>query len=388
MNIDEIRNEIPGLEETVYMNTGGTGPSPNRVTDVVLNTFRSLQIHGPDAPPVMAEITARSEEVRRKIASFFNADTNEIALLRSVSEGMNVVAMGLPWQGGDEIILTDQEHPTGLMPWFNLRDRIDIKLKMVELTDDGEELLQRFKDAITPRTKLFSLSHVTAENGLRLPAKAITDLAHQNGVQVIFDGAQSSGQFPIDLHDIGADYYAITSHKWILGGLGSGALYVRRDRLDDLAISWTGSGSTRQLDRVSGEYQWKPNASRFEFGGRAWPLYFGFGEAVDYIQELGVDQIEARAGELADILKRDLSSIPGVKVLSPSDPAMSTGIVGFEIDGMSGIDVASILFDRWKIVCRAAFEGRATRISVAFFTSTSELEVVRDAVTQLVADAA
>lgn len=383
MDTDEIRADIPGLAETVYLNTGGTGPSPQCVTDAVVDAYRYIQARGPDARPVKGWLSDQMEVTRDRLASFLGVSSDEIALLRSVSEGMNVVASGLAWQEGDEILLTDQEHPTGLLPWFNLRDRAGVTLKMVPLTDDRQELLKRIEEAITPRTHLLSMSHVTAENGLRLPAKEITDLAHSRDVQVLFDGAQSAGQFPIDLRQIGCDYYAMTGHKWLLGGLGVGALYIRSDRIDDLAVSWSGAGAVEELDRVTGEFRWQPGARRFEFGGRSRPLYFGLDSAVDYLQRIGPDQIEARAGELADGLKQELASIPNVTVLSPAEPSMSSGIVCFEISGVGGNEVVDALWERWQIVSRAAFQGRAIRLSVAFFTSPDELQTVIEAVRQV-----
>ena len=388
MNLDEIRQDIPGLNANLYFNTGGTGPSPSQVTAAITDTYRLMETQGAEAPPVKREVAARSEVARAAVASMLGVDSDEIALLRSVSEGMNVVAMGLDWQDGDEIILTDQEHPTGLLPWFNLRRRVAVDLKFVPLTNDQDELLQRFEAAVTPRTKLFSLSHVTAENGLRLPAKELVELAHRNGARVIFDGAQSVGQFPINLREINADYYAMTGHKWLCGGMGVGAFYVRRDLLDDLDVTWVGAGSTAELDRVTGDFTWQPNAKRFEFGNRAWPLYVGLGAAIDYIRDLGTSQVEVRAGELADGLKRELASIPGVTVITPMDPALSTGIVSFTIDGMPGPDVASALWERWRIICRAAMQGTATRLSIAFFTSPAEIATARDAVATLVREAA
>ena len=388
MNLEQIRQEIPGLRTNVYFNTGGTGPLSEQTTATIEDTRRLIDEQGAEAPPVKEAVTARTEAARHSIAAMLGVDPDEIALMRSVSEGMNVVAMGLDWQAGDEIILTDQEHPTGLMPWFSLRRRVAVDLKFVPLTDDRDELLRRFEAAITPRTKLFSLSHVTAENGLRLPAKEIVDLAHRHGAQVLFDGAQSVGQFPINLREINADYYALTGHKWLSGGMGVGAFYVRRDLIEDLDVSWTGSGAAAEMDRVTGDFAWQPGARRYEFGGRAWPLYVGLGAAVDYIEELGTDQIESRAGELADGLKRELAAIPGVTVISPMDPAMSTGIVSFEIDGMTGPEVASALWDRWQIICRAAMQGTATRLSVAYFTSSDEITTARDAVATLAGEAA
>jgi selenocysteine lyase/cysteine desulfurase len=224
---------------------------------------------------------------------------------------------------------------------------------------------------------------VTCENGLRLPAGEIAALAHAAGVRVLFDGAQALGQFPIDLHALDADFYALTGHKWLLAGYGVGAFYVRRALLDEVAVSWTGAGAAEHLDRETGRLQWWGGARRFEFGNRLWPSYVGFGEAVETLRAIGLDRIAARASGLAATLKRELAAIPGVAVLSPDDPARSTGIVCFRVAGHAGDAVARALWERAGIVCRAAFGGSAVRISVAFFTTEDELATLIAAVGDL-----
>ena len=387
MDVQAIRAQIPGLAENVYLNTGGVGPSPQPVNDALLGTYARYQEHGPDHPDTKAWVTEQVALTRHRLARFLGVTESEIALLRSVSEGIDVVAWGSQWRPGDEVIITDQEHPTGMLPWYNLRDRFGISVKQVRLTDDRETLLDRVEHAITPQTKLLSFSHVTAENGLRLPAKEITKLAHAHGVEVLYDGAQAVGQFPIDLYDMDVDYYCITGHKWLLGGQGVGALYVRRDKLDDILVSWTGSSATEELNRATGDHAWLEGARRFEFGNRFWPSYVAFGEAVAFINDVGTGVIESQAGESADTLKRKLAAIPGVTLLTPLDPDLSTGIVGFEIEGMTGTEIARHFWERWQIICRPAFQGRAVRISCAFFTVPDELQTVLEGTRALASEA-
>jgi L-cysteine/cystine lyase len=387
VDVQAIRAQIPGLAENVYMNTGGVGPSPEPVNEALVGTYNRFQEHGPDHPDTKAWVSEQVELTRHRLARFLGVTEHELALLRSVSEGIDVVAWGRQWQPGDEVIITDQEHPTGMLPWYNLRDRFGVEVKQVRLIDDRELLLDRIERQITPRTKLLSLSHVTAENGLRLPAKEITKLAHEHGVEVLYDGAQSVGQFPIDLYEMDVDYYCITGHKWLLGGQGVGALYVRRDRLNDILISWTGSSANATLNRATGDHEWLEGARRFEFGNRFWPSYVAFGEAVAFINNVGAGVIETQAGELADTLKRELVAIPGVTVLTPLDPDLSTGIVGFEIAGLTGTEIAKHFWERWRIICRPAFEGRSVRISCAFFTVSNELQTVLEATRTLAREA-
>jgi selenocysteine lyase/cysteine desulfurase len=383
MDVAAIREEIPALARTIYLNTGGTGPSPRRVTDAVVEAYRFLEEHGPDAGPVRTRVHEQAEAARHRLAAFVGADPGELAFTRSVSEGINLVAWGLRWAPGDEVIVTDQEHPTGLLPWYTLRDRLGVVVRTLPLGPDADGLLDRLRALLTPRTRLLALSHVTAENGLRLPAGEIAALARAAGVRVLFDGAQALGQFPVDLHALGADFYAATGHKWLLAGYGVGFFYVRRALLDEVAVSWTGAGATEHLDRETGRLRWRDGARRFEFGNRLWPSYVGYGVAVETLQAIGPDRIAARSTGLAAALKRELATIPGVDVLSPDDPARSTGIVCFRVAGHTGEEVARSLWERTRIVCRAAFGGSAIRISVAFFTTEDELAALRAAVGDL-----
>jgi selenocysteine lyase/cysteine desulfurase len=385
IDLAAVRAEIPALANSVYLNTGGYAPSPRRVFEAAFEEHRRQQEAGPDAPGYRAAQTERVEATRSSIAAMLGVTADEIALTRAVSEGIDIVAWGLDWQPGDEVILTDQEHPTGRLPWLNLRDRRGVVVRFLELDRNGDRVVERLRELITPRTRLLSLSHVTAESGLRLPAAEVCQLAHERGVRVLFDAAQAVGQFPIDLRAVGADFCATTGHKWLLGGAGIGAFYVKRELLDELKVSWTGSGAVEGASGRSDAPRWLPNARRFEFGGRNMPLYVGYGVAVDWIRSIGLDQIESRVARLASDLKRELAAIPGVDVLSPERPERSTGIVTFALDGLPGDQVVPRLWERARIVCRAAraFGKVGTRISVAFFTSEDELELVLREVREL-----
>jgi selenocysteine lyase/cysteine desulfurase len=380
VNVDQVRQQIPALEQSVYLNTGGTGPSPVSVTDVVVSTHRRIVEGGPDSRPVRAFVAEQIEQARNSVSRFVGADPGEIAFIRSISEGVSAVAWGLDWKPGDEVIITDQEHPTGLMPWHVLQERAGINLRRVPARVGSTAFLEELSNTINDRTRLVAMSHVTCETGTRLPAAEISKLCHDRGVLVLFDGAQSVGQFPVDLHEIDADFYSFSGHKWLLAGLGTAALYVRQSSLDVLKMSWTGSGATETLDRHSGEFTWREDASRFEFGNRNWALVAGLGAAVEYVDQLGMPAIEGRVQELAGWFADQLAEIPGVVVHSPEDPSERTGIVTFEIQGVSGTDVFDLLWDRGKIVCRAALDKEAARISVALFTTQAELQAALDVV--------
>ncbi|HEY3108576.1 MAG TPA: aminotransferase class V-fold PLP-dependent enzyme [Chloroflexota bacterium] len=383
LDLTAIRADIPALASSRYFNTGGTGPSSRRALDAALDLERRLQEIGLDAPPGRELLSAVAPRLRAELAATLNVAPDEIALTRNVAEGINTVAWGMDWQPGDEVLLTDQEHPTGQLPWINLADRRGIALRRLALTPDVEALLGRLRAAIGPRTRLVAFSHVTCEDGQRLPAREIVALAHEAGVPVLFDAAQSLGQFPIDLRAIGCDYYAMTGHKWVGGGHGRGALYVRRDRIAELKPSWTGSSAPAAFDMWTGAYRLRDDAGRFEFGGRNFQMYASFAEALAQLREIGLDRVEAVVAANAGDLKRRLGAIDGCRILTPSDPARSAGIVTFELAGRPGTELVPLLWERGRVVCRHALAGRAVRLSVAYFTSPEEIAAVAELVAEL-----
>ena len=384
LDLTSIRADIPALASTRYFNTGGTGPSSRRVLDAALDLERRLQEVGLDSPPGRQLTQAVAPRLRAELAALLNVSPAEIALTRNVAEGINTVGWGMDWQPGDEVLLTDQEHPTGQLPWLNLAERRQIVVRRVELAPDADALVARLRAAIGPRTRLVAFSHVTCEDGQRLPARRIVETAHALGVPVLFDGAQSLGQFPIDLREIGCDC-AMTGHKWVGGGHGRGALYVRRERIAELRPSWTGSSAPAEFDMWSGQYTLRDDAGRFEFGGRNFQMYASFAEAIAQLRELGLDRIEAGVAAAAGDLKRRLAAIAGCRVLTQAEPARSTGIVTFELAGRPGRELVPLLWERGRVVCRHAMAGRAIRLSVAYFTSPEEIEAIAGLVAELAA---
>ena len=375
LDINQIRRQIPALDKSIYMNTGGSGPMPRSAIDVIRDTYETAGTQGPDIPTVRGPIREQFEETRKTVARFFGVTPEEIALLRSVSEGLSTVAYGMEWSPGDEVIVTDEEHPSGIMIWLSLAEQKGIKVKKLRLVNDKTELLAGLDRLITGRTRLLCLSHVTTDTGTRLPAAEICSMAHDRGVPVAYDAAQSAGQFPIDLAAIDCDFYACTGHKWLLGGWGTGIFYVKREWVERLNISWTGS-QAGTWDRDTDELQFADTAHRFEFGGRHDPLYNAMGNAIEFLDSTGLSDIEARVRVLTDRLKAGIAETSGVALRSPESPEFSTGIVTFSVNGLTGDDLNSQMWERWRVLGRAALKHSAMRLSTAFFTSDQEIDTV------------
>jgi selenocysteine lyase/cysteine desulfurase len=381
-DIDAIRAEIKALDKSIYMNTGGAGPLPNSVSQDIISTYQDVAENGGDIPTTKGPVKDRFEGARQVSADLFGVDSSEIALFRAISEGISTVAYGMDWNQGDEVIISSEEHPTGIIVWLNLAERRGIKIKKLEITLDKEELLSRFSDLLTDRTRLVALSHVTTDTGTRLPAKEMCDLAHAHGIPVILDAAQSAGQFPIDLRDIDVDFYACTGHKWLLGGWGTGIFYVKKEWIPKLQVSWSGSGAG-DWNRQTDELVFADSAHRFEFGGRHDPLYSGMSKGIEFVQNVGLENIETQSRSLTDRLKAAISEIDGATLRSPESPEFSTGIVTFSVAGLSGTDLNAQMFERWRILGRPALNHSSMRLSCAFFNSDQEIDTVIDAISAL-----
>ena len=228
-NIEKVRAEIPALKNSIYMNTGGTGPLPKTVLGEINETFQKIGEGGPDVKAIRDPIKSKLEDTRDIIAHLLNASSDEITFTRSISEGLSIVAYGLDWEAGDEVIVTGEEHPSSILIWLSLAKRYGIKVRKLQLQKSKEAYLRSLENLINDKTKLISLSHVATDTGTRLPAKEICQFARSRNVIVGFAGAQSIGQFEVNLKDMGCDFYAGTGHKWVLGGWGVGLLYLKKE---------------------------------------------------------------------------------------------------------------------------------------------------------------
>ena len=217
----------PGL---VYLNNASLGPSPELVADATEAFRRQL-----DAFPSRYMWGGWSEEkeaVRSKCAALLGADAEEIALIHNTTEGMNLVASSLDLEPGDEVILADHEHTSGTVPWRYWQEPKGVQLVrpvLPILPSDPAEIVEVYRRAITPRTRVISMCHIVNTNGMILPVKAVSEMARQLGILVAVDGAQAPGQIDVDLHDLGCDYYAASAHKWLLSPKGVGVFYARRE---------------------------------------------------------------------------------------------------------------------------------------------------------------
>lgn len=382
MALGTARQDIPALAHVTHLNAAGMAPLPRAVGDELLRLPTHVAEYGPGLLLAHAEELTRADWTHQQLATFLGADPDEIACTTQFSTAINLVVDGLPWQAGDEIVLTDQEHPSVVAPLLNVARRFGVVLRRVPVVQDQAAFLAGLDACLSDRTRLVVASHVTTEDGTTLPAEALTRLAHERGALVLFDGAQSLGQFPVDVRAIGCDFYAFVGYKWLLGPYPSAGVYIRRDLLDQLTVTWTGSRATigGGIDMMPEDLEFIPGARRYEYGGRVFAYDSAMAVAATFVADLDLEAIAAHAQRLAGHLHRNFSRIPGARIHSPANPADGTGIVTFSLEGVPGTDLAPALRERWNILTRPALHGTSVRASVACFTDESDLDLLAEAV--------
>jgi len=378
---DRVRDLYPLQRTRAYLNTGGLGPAPFPVLHTVEQSTMALQ--------TTSEHGHRSlGQVREAIAPFFGASSDEIAFTRNTTEGTSIICSGLELARGDEVIFETHAHPGGAFMWLSRAKREGIVVKTFE-PDPTRSAgnLERIEALITPRTKVIEVSHITAPTGILMPVKEIAELARDRGIWFHIDGAQSAGQVPIDLHAIGCESYATSGHKWMGAPHGTGFLYVRKDRLDDVWPTEVGSYSGEPVTGFQG-YTYTPSAVRYEPGTRNSSLVLGLGAAVSFLDAIGMERVAARAKELGLYLHRQLEAIDGVEVLTPSDPAMHVGMTTLRTERVP-YDVLYSAYSAAQMRCRIVTEQglNAVRVSTHIFNNEAECDRVVAATRQALEDA-
>ncbi len=373
-----VRDQFPLSRERIYLNNGTIGPSPYPVLESVKRSLEEIDTSGD---------YGGWDTVRPKLAKFVNVAESEISLTHNVTEGINVVAGGLPLRQGDEVILTTHEHVGNALPWLNRR-RIDgIVLKALKPAPTAEENLNRLSDMITKRTRAIAIPHITCTVGQIFPAKEIAKLGHDKGLWVFFDGAHGPGMTSLDLKEMGCDFYATCCHKWMCGPKGTGFLYVRQELLDVLQARWVGGYSDSGWDMTTDPPEFKgyvPTAHRYDFATQNASIYIGLGAAIDFLYHIGMDNIVRRGSSLAAHLQRELLKLGDrIEMLTPTEDRSRGFVVGFRLKNMP-YDKFGEHASKKGFRIRLVAEGHlnSIRISSHIYNSYEEidkfLEIVRE----------
>jgi cysteine desulfurase/selenocysteine lyase len=379
-DLARLREEFPVLSTCVYLDSASTSQTPRCAVEAICDYFYHYAgNHGRGAHHLARQTTERYEETRDILASFLAVPPDHLVFTRNTTEALNMVAHGLPWKRGDEVITTFLEHHANLLPWMMLRKR-GVRVRIVPHRNGYIEP-GTVQEAISARTRLIAVTHMPNVIGTLQPVGEIGRIAHDAGVPIVVDGAQSVGHLPVDLRDI--DYFALPGHKGLLGPQGTGALYLQDT--GSIEPSLFGGG---MVERVSHEeVVFLPPPAKFEPGTPNIPGVIGLGAAIRLVEELGVGNIHAHEMALGQQIFRGLSEVPGVTVYSP----LGTGVVSFTVAGKNPNAFARELDDYGKICVRSGMhcaepltrsycrEG-TIRASVGCYSTEEEVTVLVDAV--------
>jgi len=379
------RREFVVVQERAYLNTGSVGPTSAGLYEGLAYFSRREHLHGRAGLEGVAEYLAAKRSLRAVYARLLGADPDEIALTQNTTVGMNIVAHGLDWQPGDELVTTTLEHEGGLMPAYVLRRRHDIGLRVVELDhqDSPATMVAKFEAVMSRRTKLLLFSHVAWNTGAVLPLAELVDLAHRHGALALVDGAQSAGAIPVDVHASGVDGYAVAGQKWLCGPEGTGALYVRRDRLDDIAPTYAGYATVADPTNydLSGNFTIAPGAARYEISSMHKPSLLAQDGHLCWLEtRFGWTWIYGRIAELYAYAHERLRALDGVTVLSPPPP--QAGLLTFVLDGYDPARVSSYL-EAADIIIRYLPRPYALRVSTGFYNDQFDIDRLVETLTEI-----
>jgi cysteine desulfurase / selenocysteine lyase len=397
--LEVIRKDFPILERTlaggkplVYLDSANTSQKPQVVIDTMVD---HLERHNANIARAMhqlgAESTGAFEAARDKVAAFIGAPSrDEVIFTKNASEALNLVANTLAWARGDlevgpgdEVLITQMEHHSNIVPWQLLTERKGATLRWFGITEDGRLDLSGIDDLITERTKVVSLTWVSNMLGTVNPVAEIAARAHAVGALVVLDASQAVPQLPVDVAASGADLVAFTGHKCV-GPTGIGVLWGRREVLDGLP-PFLGGGEMIETVRMEGS-TYAPIPHKFEAGTPPIVEAVGLGAAVDYLAHIGMEAVHAHEQAITAYALEGLATVSGLTVLGPLDAASRGGAIAFELDGVHPHDVAQVL-DSQGIAVRAGHHcakpaharfgvQSSTRMSSYLYTTPAEIDAL------------
>jgi selenocysteine lyase/cysteine desulfurase len=373
-----VRRHFLFQEGVIMMNNGTVGPMPKPVFNTLMKAFK---VQATNPYDVYAYIPRQKEDVRRKVAEFINAEPEEVAITRNTTEGLNFVANGLDLKEGDEVILSTMEHPGGTHPWNLKEKRYGIKIVYVPIglpPASVDEFVGGFEKAITPKTKVISISHTVYISGLISPIKELCKMAHEKGILVLADSAHGIGMLDLNMKELDVDFFATSPYKWLGAPTGVGVLYIKKEHLEKVWATLATSG-----------WDDSQSAQKFEaVGQRADALIIALGEAIDFQNHIGKQRIERRIKTLAGYLKRELKKIPGVRLHTSEDPYISGGLNAFSIEGIEPEKVVDFVREKYNIVIRTVGNKEkgtyGLRVSTHFYITQKHIDMLLEGIQHLV----
>ena len=367
-----IRLQFPLKEGQTYFNNGTMGPVPNYTLNRVIDNMRYNAIHGAETDykgegPQLLTGYFKYEDIRRKVGRVINCQYDEIALTQNATFGMNYVANGLDLKKGDELINTDQEHGGGFAAWQLLAKRRGCVYKQAKIdipANDPKAIIDSIFSQVTKKTKVIAVPHMFSVYGVILPVKEICDKAKALGIFTILDGAQTVGQIPVDVKDIGCDAYYSSFHKWMLAPGGNGILYIDKSRMPEI---WSTIAS----------YNWNFEEDHgfrlMQNGTGNTSVLEGLNASIDFYNSIGPEKWLNRIKHLGDYLRTGLQGIDRVTIGSSIHKDMCAGITTYAVEGLTGPELQKKLWEKEKLQPRSVGKDWL-RHSVHIYNNEEEID--------------
>jgi isopenicillin-N epimerase len=362
----EIQQAFTVDRSLINLNNGGVSPSPRIVQDA-MRRYLEYSNQAP-AYTMWQVLEPEIESVRRRLAREFGCDAEEIAITRNASEALEICIFGLDLQPGDEVLTTNQDYPRMLNSWRQRARRDRIKLNLISFPvppPSMDDLYERFQRAITPRTKVILVCHITNLTGQIFPIKRICQMGRERGIEVIVDGAHAFAHFPFKHSDLDCDYYGTSLHKWLLAPHGTGFLYVRKSKIKSL---WPLMAAEEKQDADIRKFE--------EIGTHPAANHNAIAEALTFHGGIGIERKAARLRYLKERWARRLDHHKGVKILTPYDPQQSCGLATMSVEGVDPNKLAAHLWEHYRIlvtpIVHQEFSG--IRVTPNVYTTLDEID--------------
>src|SRR5919198_5492799 len=328
---DQIRRDFAVTKKTIYMNNGAIAPTPLSTIKAMTDFMLSCAEDGPDTPTSLDYVTSLLDELRTRIAHLINCEQEEVVLVQSTTEGLNIVAKGLDWKAGDTIVVRGgrHEHYANYLPWVALSQKKGVRLRELAMTNEDGYFDLGELEKLIKGSRLITMSHVLYNTGAIMPVEEIGRIVQENNNNALFcvDAAQSAGTIPVDVKKIGCDFMSFPGFKWLCGPTGIGVFYCSKKAFEMVAPSVIGGESATLSDQNILAYLDMP--SRFQGGFRNFPGAAGLEASLRYILRIGLERIRKKNMNVAGIFREEIVKIPFVKMYGPDEECKRSSIVTF-----------------------------------------------------------
>ncbi|MFA6963871.1 MAG: cysteine desulfurase [Patescibacteria group bacterium] len=390
MNLEKTRQDFPILSDSklIYFDNACTTLKPNSVIEAVSQFYREFPFCDRGSYKLSQVVGEKCEKVRQKTAKFINANnSNEVIFVKNATEGINFVANSFNFKAGDIVLTSDKEHNSNFLPWVRLAKHSKIQHLITKTASNGEFDLGDYKSQLEKNQgniKLVSLVYTSNLDGVTYPVKEIVELAHKYNSLVLLDATQAATHRRIDVKKLGVDFLVFSAHK-MLGPTGIGILYIKKEIIENFVSSVIGGGTVNSASYT--DYELLPSPQRFEAGIQNYSGIFGFGAALDYINSIGMENIEKQNLILNKYITENLINLPNLRLIGPAEPKKRSGIISFYIEGADPHYIAQLLENSGNIAIRSGqlcvhpwFSDKeikgVIRISTYFYNTLAEAETL------------